>query len=591
MVDRMSGTIVILDEDNRQLRFQYNWQAHSTAITDGAAGFTPWQSIDIFFKQASKSPVFSCLGRNVEDTHLSIELSAGGYRRINPQDFGSAAAFRFVLECLSASTDESGSVVRLIVPLSRGYIVRSDIIPLRLLDCPLVRSAVSFSKPHQFFDGESISLENLERLPNAFVASVGGLLLKCTDTPESLIASLDLELRYRLSFPWLSTQVPKRQTLAIVDGGISSPDHGGTGTSIYAAAAAFGIDMVVLDRPTHWINDPRYIHWRKASIPFETPLHVDSEFITRIADAVRSYEGQIDGSVTFRDHYKVVVAEAALRLSLPTYPPSAYEIATDKFKTSVSEGHQAYQASNFEQAARLVQEQSLEFPLIIKPCNGFLSEGVFRAESLRQIEAGIQAINTERHGVEFVIEKYCEEPEVDANFVLCDGEVIFFEVSNDFPKGADANGQGSVKTFIELANVLPFKLPEIELVILRDSLQRSLLRVGFRDGFYHLEARVENSSMEYATKNSVLVLTKRTVPAKGLPSAWLIEINPRPPGIQGIDYWSLGLLFPLNESFYTLYEYRTIYFIGELFCSCNCNCNGSLRGKVKSIDGQMVSFD
>ncbi|KAI0117203.1 ATP-grasp domain-containing protein [Daldinia grandis] len=571
----MSGVIVVQDEDYHHgkriwpsamkyitltrridiVRFQYDWKAHSTAITGGTADLTPWQSIDIFFNQVSKPPIFSW-PRNVEETHLLIELSAGGYRRINPQDFGSTTAFRFVLDCLSASGNESGSVARLIVPLSRGYIVRSDIIPLRLLDCPLVRSAVSFSKPHQPFDGEPVRLENLEQLPNVFVASAGGLLLKHTDKPESLIASLDLELRHRLLFPWLSTQVPRRQTLAIVDGGISSPDHGGTGTSIYAAAAALGIDIVVLDRPIHWINDPRYIHWRKASIPLETPLHVDGEFATRIVDAVRSYEGQIDGLVTFRDHYKVSVAEAALRLSLPTYPPSAYEIATDKFKTSVSEGHHAYQASDFEQAARIVRERNLEFPLIIKPCNGFLSEGVFRAESLSQIEAGIQAINTERHGVEFVIEKYCEGPEVDANFVLCDGEVIFFEVSDDFPKGADANGQGSVKTFIELANVLPSKLPEHELAILRDSLQQSLLRVGFRDGFYHLEARVENSSMEYATKNGVLDLTKHTVSAKGPPSAWLIEINPRPPGIQaseaikhtyGIDYWSLGLLFPLND--------------------------------------------
>ena len=165
-------------------------------------------------------------------------------------------------------------------------------------------------------------------------------------------------------------------------------------------------------------------------------------------------------------------------------------------------------------------------------------------------------LSSDRHGKEFVIEKYCEGPELDANFVLCDGELLFFEASDDFPKSADANGQGDVKTFIELANVLPSNLPERELTILRDSLHQSLIRMGFQDGFYHLEARLENSSMEYATKDGIFDLTERSVPSKGIPSAWLIEINPRPPGIQessavkytyGIDYFGLGLLFALND--------------------------------------------
>lgn len=466
--------------------------------------------------------------------------------------------FRFVLDCLLAAKNEYGSVARLVVPKSCGYIVRSDIIPLRLLGCSLVTSVISFSKPQQFFDGEPISVEDLQLLSGVFSASAGGMLLKRTDPTgiNALLNSLDLELLNRLSFPWLSMQIPKRQTLAIVDGGLSGPDNGGTGASIYTAAAALGIDMVVLDDPEHWVNGPRYSHWRKALVPLELQLHPDIGFTTRIVDAVRLFEGQIDGLVTFRDHYKVPVAEAALQLSLPTYSPSAYAIATDKFKTSLSEGHHAYQASSVEQASSIVQRYKLEFPLIIKPCNGFLSEGVIRAENLQQLEAGVQAIHTDRHGKDFVIEKYCEGPEVDANFVLCDKEVLFFEASDDFPKSADINGHGNTKTFIELANVLPSRLPDHELAILRDSLHQSLLRVDFHDGFYHLEARVENSTMEYATKNNILDLTERSVPAKVEPSAWLIEINPRPPGIQaseavkhtyGIDYFGIALLFALND--------------------------------------------
>jgi hypothetical protein len=545
--------------DVHVVRVQCRWNVND-AITADPSHSTLWQSVDISFTKISK-PLNLPNFKDVENIQLLVELSESEHHQLNSDDFGSTEASAFVLDCISRAVHENESFARIIVPNSMGYIVRSDIIPLRLLDCQSVDSVAGFSKPLQYFQGGPIGVENLRGLPNAFARAVGGLLLKSVDqtgsnTVESLLKSLDLELQNRLSFSWLSEQAPKPQILAIVDGGISGPDSGGTGGSIYTAAAALGIDMVVFDSPNHWVNGPRHCHWRKATVPLECPLEPEADFVGKIVDAVRSYKGQIDGIVTFRDHYKLFVSEAALQLSLPTYPPSSYDIATDKFKTSVFEGHQAYRASDAEEASRIVQERNLEFPLIIKPTNGFLSEGVFRVENLAQLEAGVRGINTERHGKDFVIEKYCQGPEVDANFILCDGELLFFEASDDFPKTGDANGQGTAHSFIELANVLPSKLPDHELAILRDSLHQSLLRMGFYDGFYHLEARVENSSMEYATTNNVLDLTERSIPAQGAPSAWLIEVNPRPPGIQasdavkhtyGLDYFGLALLFAVND--------------------------------------------
>lgn len=550
--------VTLLTRRTHTVRFQCKWHASNT--TTDASGVISWQSINIFFKQTFRSPSFSW-PTNAENTCLLIEKSANEQSRIVPQDFGSAAVFRFVIDCLSAADHENESVARLVVPRSPGYIVRSDIIPLRLLDCSLVTRVVGFAKPLRFFDGEPIHIEMLQQLPSAFAASAGGVLLKeinstGINTLDSQLTCLDAELHDRLSFPWLSMRAPKRQTLALVEGGRRSPDHGGNGETVFTAAAALGIDMVVLDNPGHWLDGPRWSQWRKAFIPIECTLQSDAEFTRRVVEAIRSYDGHLDGLVTFCDHYKEPVAEAALQLSLPTCSPSAYALATDKFRLSRFEGHEAYGASSMKQATNIVQEHNLEFPLIIKPCTGYLSEGVFRVESLPQLEAGIQAIDISRHGTDFAIEKYCEGPEVDANFVLCDGDLLFFEASDEFPKSADVNGHGNVKSFIELGNVLPSKLPADELALLRNSLHQSLLRVGFQDGIYHLEARVEHSSMEYATKDNVLDLTERSVPAKLAPSAWLIEINPRPPGIQasdaskhtyGVDYWGLGLLFALED--------------------------------------------
>ncbi|ORY16985.1 ATP-grasp domain-domain-containing protein [Clohesyomyces aquaticus] len=553
----MSNILFVKEKGGgREIQFQFNW--HSVDVS-AATETTSSRCVILSLEEISKSPEFSW-PEKLDDILLFIQSSLTKCEQIDPKAWGSSEALQFLIDTLSdVNTPRALVAIGLILPATAGYIIRSDIIPLRLVHCSVVTRAVSFAKPDKQFPAAPVGAAI--QLPDVLQASAGGLLFKResytgTNSLDFLSKNIGAELANRLSFPWVSKQKPERKTLVIVEGGRSGPDNGGTGESIYTAAHALGIEMVVFDNSGHWMNDPRYAHWCKEFIPFKLELQPADDFPNQIVEAVRSLKYRVDGIVTFCDHYKAPVAQAALELQLPTYSPEAYMIATDKFRTSVSEGHHAYQASSAPEARSIVLKHNMEFPLIIKPCNGFLSEGVFRVEDVSQLEAGIQAINTDRHGKEFVIEKYCEGPELDANLVLCDGELLFFEASDDFPKSADANGQGHVKSFIELANVLPSKLPESELMILRDSLHQSLLRMGFQDGFYHLEARLENSSMEYATKKGIFDLTERTVPAWGAPSSWLIEVNPRPPGIQesaavkytyGVDYFGLGLLFALND--------------------------------------------
>ncbi|KAI0862975.1 ATP-grasp domain-containing protein [Xylaria cubensis] len=376
------------------------------------------------------------------------------------------------------------------------------------------------------------------------------------ETRDSQMRLLDTELSNRLSFPWLSKEPLKRKTLALVEGGRRRPDLGGNGETVFTAAQAFGIDMVVLDNPGHWLDGPKWAHWRKEFIPIEAGLQSDAVFTARVVNAIRAWGGHLDGIVTFCDHYTEPVAEAALQLSLPTLAPAAYALATDKFRLRVFEGHEAYRATSLEEATSIVQEQKLGFPLIMKPIVGYLSEGVVKIDDISHLSAGVETIKVDRHGADFTIEKYCDGPEVDANFVLSDGELLFFEASDEFPKTADVNGQGSVKNFIELGNVLPSELPEDELAVLRDSLHQSLVRMGLTDGIFHLEARVANSKMVYELRDNVLDLTKRSTPHKEAPSAWLIEVNPRPPSMMaaagpkhtyGVDYWGLGLLFGIQD--------------------------------------------
>ncbi|CAN8095407.1 unnamed protein product [Discula destructiva] len=192
----------------------------------------------------------------------------------------------------------------------------------------------------------------------------------------------------------------------------------------------------------------------------------------------------------------------------------------------------------------------------------------------------MEAIDFERHGASFVVENYCDGPEVDANLVLRDGELVFFEASDDFPKDADgaADKEGSLQTFIEVANVLPSALPNEGLGVLKISLHQALLRLGFTTGLFHLEARVEASRMEYAVQgNGSLDLQTKIEQAIdtaiGSPSAWLIELNARPPSLQaswasratyGIDFWSLALSFALGDKKGARAARGSIFFPGPI---------------------------
>jgi hypothetical protein len=495
-----------------------------------------------------------------------------GMNEFRPAKFISSAAFLFLAETLRAiqqATPSYARIAKFIIPLTEGQIVRSDIVPRRLVDFELVESAVSFAEPLQHYRGQPLSNEQLYDLHSIFRASTAGLILRnepgLSGEADCHVLSplVDKELINRLSFPWIINRPILRKRLAIVEGGFGHPDQCGTGPNIYLAAKALGINIIVLDNTGHWLEGPEFSDWRESFIPTILAQPPDEGLADRIVASVQSYEGKVDGVITFCDAYQVSVAKAAQRLGFATPGPEAYEIATNKYNLSIFEGRDAYRLSGPTQALKLAASDEVNYPAILKPCNGWCSEGVERVDSiwdfLRALER-IQSAAASRHGNEFVIEPYCSGPEVDANFVLQDGEILFFEVSDDLPKTADVNGNtqlGKSSTFLELTGVYPSQLPAAELSLLRASFHNTLLRLGLTNGVMHLEGRVDNSDSEYRLQGGLLDLHPReTGPKKNKAAPWLIEINPRPPGLKGaeiieatygIDYWGLALIIAVSD--------------------------------------------
>lgn len=481
----------------------------------------------------------------------------------------------FLLDCLTRALDtgQKKTELLLFLPSRSGHLVRSDILEIRLADCPVIEGYINLAGPTTSFNEEDIVC-----LLNAFLLE--DMLKKCIGACRvsmgvagGVMLTLAQELSTRLSIPIMQEGVRHHRTLAILECGRSPA----SGLGLFNAAKALNIGVVALDKPGHWMSKDEYASWRDAFIPIDrTP---DDGLPGRIVAALNEYGKQVDGIISFFDPLLPATAAAAAMLKLPTAPVEVYNIATDKQRTSEFDGRPAYRVSSLAGALEVVRRElvppsscghavgrsgALSYPLIVKPCAGWGSEGVFRADNETDFVRAVNSIDFGRHGSDFVIENYCDGPEVDANFVLCDGQLLFFEASDDFPKDADlsatdADGGNTQHTFIEVANVLPSALPQDEQKVLRESLHRGLLRLGFSSGLYHLEARLQNSRMEYGrNEDGVLELKPKNVVNHSVqgPSAWLIEINARPPGLQaswasrntyGVDFWGLSLSFALNE--------------------------------------------
>ncbi|PYI00039.1 hypothetical protein BO71DRAFT_436867 [Aspergillus ellipticus CBS 707.79] len=165
------------------------------------------------------------------------------------------------------------------------------------------------------------------------------------------------------------------------------------------------------------------------------------------------------------------------------------------------------------------------------------------------------------HGHDIVIETYIDGPEVDANMILVDGEVIFFEVNDDFPSAGDYDSGSRVANFVETSNMLPSALPPSELTSLQQRLHELALAAGFRNAVLHIEAKLRNSShhnTKLSTSDDLIDLHPKSPPTTTAEpkDIFLLEINPRAPGYQeveatarayGVSYYSLSLLNALAD--------------------------------------------
>ncbi|KAL8852333.1 MAG: hypothetical protein Q9221_002829 [Calogaya cf. arnoldii] len=364
-------------------------------------------------------------------------------------------------------------------------------------------------------------------------------------------ATLIEEVHARINFQWLLINKPEQRTLALVDGHLNMESY----LPLYRSAIALGVKVVVFDRPGHWISDPSMKHLYQDFIPID--MAVDDDFPLRIATAVKAY-GKVDGICSIASACLTPVAKAATILGLPTESPDAVACASNKYQARRIAGGAA-PTTVVTDVLDLNHQMALQtfvpqYPLIVKPTMGAGSNHVYKVDTEAELLKKVGQ-TSERSGKSVLVEAYVDGPELDVNFALLNGEIIFFEIADDFPSPGD---QGIIDgDFCETANVLPSALPAEEYVMVRQELHSLMLRIGLKTGVYHLEARVQNSSMVFNEKDGLVDLRPKTkITMDRAPRCVLIEINPRPPGFDtllatvgayGVNMYDLHILSALGE--------------------------------------------
>ncbi|KAL1844008.1 hypothetical protein VTJ49DRAFT_6412 [Mycothermus thermophilus] len=490
----------------------------------------------------------------------------------------------------------SPTILRLLFPSVAGTVIRSDFLSYRLNGSPLIHSVRSFLSPLQAVTPTPILTPSTQprdkpSLLNLLATSHGGLIANGTPasppqspppttpllTLPSLTTALNTDLLYRLSTPWTVPHPLTRRRIFWIQGRA----HITASQQFYAAAHALGITLVVCDVPGHWMepDDATQNPWARYREAF-VPMNIDADegLAERIVQAVRAYPEEVHGVVCISDVRLAAVARACEVLGLPTEGSEAYRVAGDKGLTRRLEeevyGRESFVLEGAEGLERVFEEREgrLRYPLIVKPCTGWNSDAVTKVRDEEELRLAVKRA-AERHAnsaarnTRVVVEPYISGPEVDANFIILDGEELFCDIVDDFPcpgdlvpaEGGD-KGRTFAANFMETLMDVPTALPEEEQSVVRESLCRSIARAGFKSGVFHCEARVRDSAHEYRPRadNGLLDVHEKEAGTgeQRKASCYLHEINARTPGYincvaallaHGVDYYAIRLLLALGE--------------------------------------------
>lgn len=421
-----------------------------------------------------------------------------------------------------------------------------------MIACEQVASFQSFVQPRQHLAAVQDDKVDIAKA----VASAAGAIIVDSSAADAdfdaAMSSLDAELANRLSYPWVVESALTNNRLVIV-----SHRHPDVMANYLRSCAAAGITVTLVDAPGGFVPEEKRFGAVEECV--EIDMTRNDGLTGRILEALAT-KGPFDGMVTFTDTYMLYTAEAATQMGLYTLPLELVKTCLDKHATRkyFKDAKPALRISSKKELKQKMEaaEEKLEYPLIIKPCTAWGSLGVFKVANEEELFAAVDSASKMATTGDLIVDEYCNGPEVDANFVLQDGRVLYFEMVDGFPCTAEVENGGKGGDFIETDQMWPSKHPQVEQDLARTKLHDLLLSMGITDGVFHVEARFRNAALRYQVQDSILDLYEPKVEPTEDASLFLLEVNQRPPGhggswgtamSYGVDYPLLHMLCALRQ--------------------------------------------
>ena len=386
----------------------------------------------------------------------SLSLPASWYRlKLEAAHLPTAITTKLVI---SSTSDSATVAFKVILPRIKGYWNRTNIIQQRFIDSG-AKSVQDIARARQFYEPAIVGNACASSLPTLLASAVGVIELQA-DTSTSLdriderFTAMEAEVLNRLSLPLLLPAPIPRYRMAIIHGYF---DFKMT-EMLYRAALEMDIEVYILAEPDHWFQEDKYDEFRKEYIPLDIQ-RVDDTLVQRIINALQERDLEIDGIAALTDRWLIPAAQVAQILGLPTEPPRVFEICRDKYLTrqlDLPSDFMSECVEGIQGAAAWLDDlhqakKALTYPLIVKPCAGWASEGVRKVYNEAELlKAAANAnLNDYSRAKQVTIETYIDGPEFDANFILWNGRPLFVDISDQFPAEADIDASSSTKNFLE----------------------------------------------------------------------------------------------------------------------------------------------
>eukprot|EP00871_Galdieria_phlegrea_P003506 jgi/Galph1/4156/GphlegSOOS_G2841.1 len=261
---------------------------------------------------------------------------------------------------------------------------------------------------------------------------------------------------------------------------------------IYERLKELGVEVVIMDGPDSWART-----LLEEGIIIEY-LEIDfTEYQTvfeRAMNLIHRLEYALDGVTTYYEDAVPLAARIASELNFVANPVTACENARSKQKTRsclkerglvVPAFHVIQSKNDLATAA-----QKVGFPAILKPVYGAASMGVYRVDSVEQLDQVYQQVipllDPQKdaiwaQGTDLILEEFYDGDEFDVDMLLFGGKVVYAKLAD--------NWACCKPWFQEIGTSMPSLYPIEKQQELLEFATQCTLALGFQLGAFHVEVK------------------------------------------------------------------------------------------------------